>query len=150
MIYVYQFILSFFASAGFGVLFNAPRAAIIRCGLTGAVGWMVFYILREGGADLVLASYIGALVLSAVALLNSRSQKMPVILYITCGILPLVPGGMAYDSMRQIVLQEYMTALEYGFEAALISLAIATGIISTEMADQVLQTIRKKLKKKEV
>ena len=75
---------------------------------------------------------------------------MPIILFITCGSIPLVPGGLAYDAMRHVVLNEYMTALEYGFEAALISLAIAMGIISTEMADQVLQTIRKKLKREEV
>ncbi|MFP3359605.1 threonine/serine exporter family protein, partial [Planococcus sp. SIMBA_143] len=83
-------------------------------------------------------------------ILNSRRRNMPILLFITCGIIPLVPGGLAYDAMRHVVFNEYMTALEYGFEAALISLAIAMGIISTEMADQVMQTIRRKLKREEV
>ncbi|WP_271396900.1 threonine/serine exporter family protein [Salinicoccus roseus] len=150
LIYFYQFVLSFFASASFGVLFNAPRNALVSCGATGAFGWIVFYLFREGGTDLVLSSFLGALTLSAIAILNSRRRKMPILLFITCGIIPLVPGGLAYDAMRHVVFNEYMTALEYGFEAALISLAIAMGIISTEMADQVLQTIRRKLKREEV
>lgn len=150
MIYFYQFVLSFFASASFGVLFNAPRKALASCGVTGALGWIVFYVCREAGMDLILASYLGAIALSTAAIFYSRHKRMPIIAFITCGIIPLVPGGLAYNAMRHVVLKDYMTALEYGFEAALISLAIAMGIISTEMTDQVLQTVRKKLKKEGV
>ncbi|WP_411843523.1 threonine/serine exporter family protein [Salinicoccus sp. HZC-1] len=149
MIYVYQLIASFFASAGFGILFNAPRRALINCGVTGAVGWIVFYLFREGGTDPVLASYFGAVFLTAVALFNSRIMKMPIIVFITCGIIPLVPGGTAYEAMRHVVMDQYMEAQGFAFEAALVSGAIALGIISTEMADQVLQSIKNKINKKE-
>lgn len=150
LIYIYQLILSFFASAGFGILFNAPRRALVSCGATGALGWLVFYLFREGGTDTVLASYLGAITLTCIAIFNSRRMKMPIIVFITCGIIPLVPGGLAYDSMRHVVMNEYITAQEYGFEAALISGAIALGIISTEMADQVIQFVKRKLNGEEV
>lgn len=149
MIYVYQLIASFFASAGFGILFNAPRRALISCGATGALGWIVYYLFREGGTDPVLASYFGAIFLTAAALFNSRRMKMPIIIFITCGIIPLVPGGTAYEAMRHVVMNQYLEAQEYAFQAALISGAIALGIISTEMADQVIRTIKNKFDKKE-
>ncbi|AKG73230.1 threonine/serine exporter family protein [Salinicoccus halodurans] len=149
MIYVYQLIASFFASAGFGILFNAPRRALISCGVNGALGWLVFYLFREGGTDPVLASYAGAILLTAMALFNSRRMKMPVIIFITCGIIPLVPGGTAYEAMRHVVMDQYMEAQGFAFEAALVSGAIALGIISTEMADSVIQSIKKKFNEKE-
>lgn len=149
MIYVYQLIASFFASAGFGILFNAPRRALINCGATGAIGWLVFYLFREAGTDPVLASYLGAIFLTAVAFFNSRKMKMPIIIFITCGIIPLVPGGTAYEAMRHVVMNEYMEAQEFAFQAALVSGAIALGIISTEMVDQVIQVIKNKFDKKE-
>lgn len=74
---------------------------------------------------------------------------MPIIIFITCGIIPLVPGGTAYEAMRHVVMNEYMEAQEFAFQAALVSGAIALGIISTEMADQVIQVIKNKFDKKE-
>ena len=149
MIYIYQLIASFFASVGFGILFNAPRRALLGCGATGAVGWIVFYLFREGGTDASLASYAGAIFLTAVSLFNSRRMKMPIIIFITCGIIPLVPGGTAYEAMRHVVMNQYTEAQEYAFQAALVSGAIALGIISTEMADQVVRTVKNKFGRKE-
>src|SRR5699024_3701993 len=137
------------ASACFVILFSASRLALISCGATGSVGWIAFYLVQEGGTDAVLASYIGAICLTAVSLFNSRRMKMPIIIFITCGIIPLVPGGTAYEAMRHVVMNQYTEAQEYAFQAALVSGAIALGIISTEMADQVVRTVKNKFGRKE-
>ncbi|WP_020007881.1 threonine/serine exporter family protein [Salinicoccus albus] len=150
MIIVFQLIFSFLASAGFGILFNAPRRALVNCGLTGAAGWILYYFLREGGTDLILAAYTGAIGLTVMAIFFSRWMKMPIIIFITCGIIPLVPGGTAYDTMRHVVMKEYTLAQVYAFEVMLTAGAIALGIISAEMAYQVYQTIRGKVKRNEV
>ena len=146
MVYIFQLILSFIASAGFGILFNAPRRTILAGGLSGAFGWLIFYIATEYGIDSVIASFLGAIFLTAISIASSRKLKAPVIIFITCGIIPLVPGGTAYNAMRSIVLDEYNLALSYGFQVALISMAIAMGIISTELFDSLIQTLKRKLK----
>ncbi|HBV22994.1 MAG TPA: hypothetical protein DEB42_04330 [Jeotgalicoccus sp.] len=146
MLYAVQFILSFFASAGFGILFNAPRRTILAGGLSGAFGWLMYFIATENDIQTVIASFLGAIVLTALSILSSRKLRAPIIIFITCGIIPLVPGGLAYNAMRSVVLENYDMALAYGFQVALVSLAIATGIISTEMIDSLFQTLKRKVK----
>ena len=146
MLYAVQFILSFFASAGFGILFNAPRRTILAGGLSGAFGWLMYFIATENEIQTVIASFLGAIVLTALSILSSRKLRAPIIIFITCGIIPLVPGGLAYNAMRSVVLENYDMALAYGFQVALVSLAIATGIISTEMIDSLFQTLKLKVK----
>lgn len=146
MLYAVQFILSFFASAGFGILFNAPRRTILAGGLSGASGWLVYFIATQYGIEPVISSFLGAIVLTAISIACSRKLRAPIIIFITCGIIPLVPGGLAYNAMRSVVLQDYDFALAYGFQAALVSLAIATGIISSEMIDSIFQTLKREFK----
>lgn len=143
---LYQFILSFFASMGFGILFNAPRRALIQCGLTGAAGWLVYYIFLNMDVNQILASFAGGIVLTAVSIFNSRKMKMPIVIFITCGIIPLVPGGTAYQAMRNVVLEDYQLAFSFGIEAALIASAIALGIITSEMVHSLMNTLLIKLK----
>ena len=146
MLYAVQFILSFFASAGFGILFNAPRRTIFAGGLSGAFGWLVYFIATQFDVQAVIASFFGAIMLTALSIISSRYLRAPIIIFITCGIIPLVPGGMAYNAMRSVVLQNYDMALAYGFQVALVSMAIAMGIISTEMIDSLFQTLKREIK----
>ena len=146
MLYAVQFILSFFASAGFGILFNAPRRTIFAGGLSGAFGWLMYFIATQNDIQTVIASFLGAIVLTALSIMSSRKLRAPIIIFITCGIIPLVPGGLAYNAMRSVVLENYDLALAYGFQVALVSLAIATGIISTEMIVSLFQTVKRKVK----
>lgn len=143
---LYQFILSFFASMGFGILFNAPRRALMQCGLTGAAGWLTYYIFINMDTNQILASFAGGIILTAVSIFNSRKMKMPVVIFITCGIIPLVPGGTAYQAMRNVVLEDYQLAFSFGMEAALIASAIALGIITSEMVHSLMSTLLIKLK----
>ncbi|WP_052255705.1 threonine/serine exporter family protein [Salinicoccus sp. YB14-2] len=143
---LYQFVLSFFASMGFGILFNAPRKALFQCGLTGAAGWIVYYIFSSFEVNQILASFVGGIVLTAVSIFNSRYMKMPIVIFITCGIIPLVPGGKAYQAMRNVVLEDYQLAFSFGIEAALIASAIALGIITSEMLYSLMNTALTKIK----
>lgn len=146
LMFVYQFIISFFASLGFGILFNAPRRALVSCGLAGAAGWLAFYTFMNFEVGQILSSFAGGIVLTAVSIYNARFLKMPLVIFITCGIIPLVPGGIAYQAMRSVVLEDYELAISFGIEAALIASAIALGIITSEMFYSLINTILSKLK----
>lgn len=147
---ILQFVLSFFASMGFGILFNAPRRTLVSCGVTGASGWLTYYGLTSFEVDQILASFAGAIVLTILAIIHSRYLKMPIIIFITCGIIPLVPGGSAYQAMRHIVLDDYPTAFEYGIEAALVASAIALGIITSEMLSSLYYSIKYKIRREKL
>ncbi len=133
-----QVLISFVATACFGVVFNAPTKAIPACGFVGAVGWAIYYLLVEYGLDEVRASFIGAFVVSLVAHIFARRFRMPMIIFSVSGIIPLVPGGIAYNTMRNVMEYDYIMGLQNGMRAFMISGAIAMGLVFAEVIMQVL------------
>jgi uncharacterized membrane protein YjjB (DUF3815 family) len=63
----------------------------------------------------------------------SRRYKRPVIIFIVPGIIPLVPGGLAYEATRFLVSNQYTHAVNTFLEVTLISGAIAFGILCAEI-----------------
>ena len=136
MEYLIQLIFSFLATASLCVIFNAPIKAIPYCGLVGAVGWMIYYSALQLQLTEVFASFLGAFVVAICAQGFARRLKSPMIVFIVSGIIPLVPGGLAYNTLRYFVEQNYTLGLETGIRAFLISGAIAMGIVFSEVIFQ--------------
>lgn len=143
MEYVLQALFSFVATACFGVIFNAPTRAIPACGFVGMIGWSLYYVAFQYGVDEVQASFISAFVVSIVAHLFSREFRMPMIIFSVSGIIPLVPGGVAYNTMRNVMELDYIMGLQNGMRAFMISGAIAMGLVFAEVMMQLFfQMIR--------
>lgn len=137
-----QFITSFIASAGFGILFNAPKKSLIRCGFTGMIGWGIYFWLEnEAGFDSVIATLIAAFVVALISQVFAKFYKSPIIIYVVSGIIPLVPGGLAYDAMRNFVINDYNVALQHAAKVFMLSGAIAMGLAFSEVINQLLKRI---------
>lgn len=144
MEYIIQIIFSFIATACFGVIFNAPTKAIPYCGVVGAVGWLIYYELITNNIDEVKASFAGAFVVAILAQALARKFRMPIIIYSVSGIIPLVPGGVAYNTMRNIVELDYALGMQNGMRVFMISGAIAMGLVFAEVIMQIMfRTLRK-------
>lgn len=141
MMIVAQLITSFIAAAGFGVLFNAPRRALVQCGLTGMFGWILYYVLVQGDMDVVPATVFGAMLVAVLGQLCAKIYKMPVIIFNVSGIIPLVPGGIAYDAMRHFVENDYFTAVQLSAKVMLLAGGIAIGLMFSEVANQLIKKI---------
>lgn len=133
---IQQLITSFIASAGFGLLFNVPRNTVIQGGLSGMIGWICYFTLVEKGVDSVVASVIASVIIGVIGQFFAKRYKTPVIIFNVAGIIPLVPGGLAYDAMRHFVVNDYSVALQLAAKAFLISGAIAAGIVLSEVLNQ--------------
>lgn len=68
---------------------------------------------------------------------------MPVIIFSVGGIIPLVPGGLAYDAMRRFVENDNNLGIQYGVQALLLSGAIAAGLVLSEVLGQMVLRIKK-------
>nr|WP_106782450.1 threonine/serine exporter family protein [Lysinibacillus timonensis] len=144
MDYIVHAICSFIATACFGVIFNAPVKAIPYGGLVGAIGWMIYYTSMKYGIAEVQATFLAAFVVAIVAQIFARRFKTPMIVFNVSGIIPLVPGGIAYNTMRSIVELDYTSGIEYGMRAFMISGAIAMGLVFAEVMTQLIFKIRNK------
>ncbi|EQB38158.1 MULTISPECIES: threonine/serine exporter family protein [Virgibacillus] len=134
-----QLVTSFIAASGFGVLFNAPRQALIQCGMVGMFGWILYYILVDQGIDAVPATIFGSMLVAILSHLCARLYKTPIIIFNVSGIIPLVPGGIAYDAMRHFVENDYFTAVQLSTKVMLLAGAIAIGLMFSEVANQIIK-----------
>ena len=132
MIYVeflIQFVIAMLSTISFAVLFTAPKKEILYCGLTGAFGWIVYYLLTHNGIHLVLASGIATCCLTILSRCFAVVRKTPVTVYLLSGIFPLVPGaGIYYTAYYLFVGNTEMSGFK-GLETLEIAGAIVFGII---------------------
>jgi uncharacterized membrane protein YjjB (DUF3815 family) len=135
---IYQLVTSLIASAAFGFIFNSPAKLLPQCGFIGMLGWLVYYIGMQLGIDVVISSLAAAFLVSVISQLFSRLYKSPIIVFSVAGIIPLVPGGLAYDAMRNVVEDQYDTAVQLAVKAFMISGAIAIGLIFSEVVNRMI------------
>lgn len=147
--FIFQFILSFFSTLFFSVIFNAPKKLLFPCGIVGAAGWLVYYFATDYGSTEVVASFFGSLFLGIMAHAMARYYKKPVIIFYVAGIIPLVPGGVAYDATKNLIINDYNQAIEKTFQAMLISGAIAFGLIFAEILFQTFIRLLKRWKQRQ-
>lgn len=134
-----QFITSFIASSAFGIIFNAPVKTLFKCGFVGMVGWMVYIGLYEYTLDSVFATLIASFFIAIISQFFAKAYKTPMIIFNVSGIIPLVPGGLAYDAMRRVVENDYNAAIPLAAKAFMISGAIAIGLVLSEVINQIIR-----------
>lgn len=141
-IYLFHFIISFIATVLFSIIFNAPKKLLLACGFVGAVAWTIYQMTVSMDLGKVGASFLGSLILGLMSHTMSRRYKQPVIIFIVPGIIPLVPGGAAYEATRFLVSNDYTNAVNTFLEVTLISGAIAFGILVSEIVYYIYSRIK--------
>jgi len=136
--WIIQAIFSFLAATGFGIIFNAPRRMLFYCGFVGMTGWLIYSLFNGVSGDPMLASFLGAFMVALVAHIFAKRFRTPMIIFSVAGIIPLVPGGMAYNAMRHIVERDYLTAISFASGAFMVSGAIAMGLVFAEVIIQLI------------
>lgn len=133
MDWVFNLLFSFTASYFFAVVFDAPKKLFFPAGIVGAVGWMMgqtFGIVFD--LPLVMVNFIGAFTLGIMSHIMARVYKEPSTIFLTPGIIPFVPGGMAYDATSSIILSDYFGAVNIILEVIISAGSIAVGILFAE------------------
>ncbi|UMY34348.1 threonine/serine exporter family protein [Staphylococcus capitis] len=133
LFYLFHFTISFISTVLFSIIFNAPKKLLVACGFVGAVAWTIYQFTVGMDLGKVGASFLGSLILGLMSHTMSRRYKRTVIIFIVPGIIPLVPGGAAYEATRYLVSNNYTYAVNTFLEVTLISGAIAFGILVSEI-----------------
>lgn len=123
-----HFIVAFFATAAFAVLFNVPKNQWLFAGLTGGIGW-VFYKAFLISTSAALATYIAVLIITLLSRIFAVLRKTPVTVFLVSGIFPLVPGVGIYYTSYYFITEDFKTAGNYGMETLQVAIAITLGIM---------------------
>ena len=127
--FIQHFGSSFMTALGFAILYNIPRRTIAPAGLTGAIGWTIYFFLTTYlSVQSVLATSMASFFIAFASQIFARRLKSPVIVFTLPGLIPLVPGGMAYNMMRAFVEGETILDFQFATNTFLTAGALALGL----------------------
>ena len=126
---IIQFALSMIATMAFAILFCAPRNEWLLCGLSGAIGWIVYYVMFHHNLGLMLSTTAATFVLSIYSRTLAVIRKQPATLYLLSGIFPLVPGAGIYYTAYYLITGESTLCYSKGMETCEIAASIVFGIL---------------------
>lgn len=126
---ILNFTASFIAIYAFAVLYNSPRKELIPCAITGALGWIVYYLVMFKTSNSVNSTFFGALTVAACSRMLSYTRCAPSTLFLIPGILPLVPGTQIYNTMKAVIADDLYLTYQEAVKAFKLAGVIAVGII---------------------
>ncbi|MFK4565583.1 threonine/serine exporter family protein [Enterococcus sp. UD-01] len=134
-------LFSYLSTVTFGIITNVPRRLLHACGITGTVGWMIFYGVKQADGGEIFANFLGAIGIGLMSILFSRTKKMPLTIFNIPSLVPLVPGGPAYQAVRNIVLGDYVTGIHSMIQVVMTAGAIAAGFMVTGIVERLLKRL---------
>lgn len=122
-----------------GVTLHVPIRTLITAGATGTIGWSIYQSLSTFSNSSIIAAGCGAIAVGLAAEIFARLQKEPTTIYITTGIIPLVPGLKAYNAVQNILNAHYTQGMAMLLQTALISAYIAAGLAVVSIVGKILK-----------
>ncbi|MHC5229156.1 threonine/serine exporter family protein [Enterococcus sp. LJL99] len=139
-------LFSYLSTITFGIVTNVPRRVLNACGITGAVGWMIFWFSKNLSTGEIFANFLGSVGIGLVSIYFSRKRKMPMTIFNIPSLVPLVPGGAAYQAVRNIVLGDYVAGSQEALKVIMTAGAIAAGFMITGIFERILKAVIDKKK----
>lgn len=133
---LFQGLLGFVVTVGFGVLFNVPRKVLLWAGLVGAIGYLLRYVLRQLGSSNEVATAIGSLAIGLIGYWQAVRFNLPRLIFTVVGIISMVPGIPAYEVMLYFSAGDIQSGLNnlvrVGLQTGAIALGLGTARLLTE------------------
>ena len=139
-----QSIFAFFASIGFGILFNIKGSKLFYAGLGGGLSWFISLYCESLGLNTTSSFFIASIVFSIYSEIMARVLKTPVTSLIICALIPLVPGGGMYYTMYEAINGNIMQSIELGINTISNAGSLAIGIIFISTLTRLFMRAKKK------
>ena len=127
--FLLEFIVAMIATLAFAIVFSAPKTELVYCGISGAIGWILYSIVNTLLGAPTLGNVIGSFVLTMFARSLAARRKNPVTIYLITGIFPLVPGAGIYYTSYYLIMNDMASFGAYGLSTIKTAGAIVMGII---------------------
>ena len=138
-------VASFFGAIGYACTFNTGSKRLIATGFGGLIGWAAYLLTGYFMFSEPMKYFIAAIVINIYAEIMAVKEKAPSTVFLVSAIMPLVPGGMLYRTMRFAVTNEWGDFGKLGVETLSIALALALGML---IANSVIKSMRKRRRKR--
>lgn len=139
---LYQFIISFIASLGFGIIFNIRGKNLFFAALGGGISWLLSVIFVDMGLSTVSSYFLSAVAFSLYSEFFARILKTPVTSLVVCALIPLVPGAGMYYTMYAAILNNTEEALSLATSTLENAGSLALGVICVSSLTRQISRIK--------
>ena len=135
-------LLIFVATLALGVRFNLPRYTLPYSATIASVSYFVGQLLFTRGATAPEAAFVAAFMVAMISELLARLLKVPSPVLSIPGVIPLVPGSVAYRAVVHLVKGQEILGVEFGTRAGLTAVGIASGLLlASALSRRVLKPV---------
>lgn len=106
-----QILAAGIGSVGFSLMFQLRGKKLILIGCGGALSWWIFLLGKENG-DSLMGLLWAVIVAAAIAEIEARHRKTPVIVLEVPLLVPLIPGGDLYRMMVSIMTKGVRASID--------------------------------------
>ena len=132
-LFLVQLITSFITSVAFAVMFKINKRHLINAGICGILTYAAYFGIDQLTSSLFWAAFISSAVAALFSEVNAKISKAPTIVMLMPGVVPIVPGGYLYRSVRDFICGVTSSAASELFTAGAIALGMAGGIVSVSI-----------------
>ncbi|HEW4655067.1 TPA: threonine/serine exporter family protein, partial [Streptococcus pneumoniae] len=104
--FLLQAVASFLAIITFLIVLNVQRSMLLPGGILGMTVWLIYLLLKEP-TNVIVATFIAAIIGSCVSQILSILYKTPAVVFILAILAPLVPGYLSYRTTAFFVTGDY-------------------------------------------
>lgn len=122
-------LLVFVATLAVGIRFQLPKQSL---GFSATIASLSYWLSVEAqalGASVTEASFLAAFTVAMSSEVLARALKTPAPVLSIPGIIPLVPGSVAYRGVIHLVNGQEVEGMALAVKAVLIASGIASGLL---------------------
>ena len=127
--FLLQAVASLLAIITFLIVLNVQRSMLLPGGILGMAVWLIYLLLKEP-TNVIVATFIAAIIGSCVSQILSILYKTPAVVFILAILARLVPGYLSYRTTAFFVTGDYNKALASATLVVMLALVISIGMAS--------------------
>ncbi|WP_461239955.1 threonine/serine exporter family protein [Paucilactobacillus sp. N302-9] len=145
-----QGVMAYVATICFGIIMNIPRNSFNISGLIGATSWVFYCIISQLGVGIAFGNLFAALLINILSVYAAQFKKSPMVIFNIPSLVSFVPGGQAYQMIRNFAIGNSQLAWSFFVQVVVIAGSIAMGFVLGELYHQISQSIRRVLLKRQI
>ena len=145
--FLLQALASLLAIITFLIVLNVQRSMLIPGGVLGMATWLL-YLLLKGPTNVIIATFVAAIIGSCVSQILSIIYKTPAVVFILAILAPLVPGYISYRTTSFFVSGQYQQAVTSVTLVVILALVISIGMASGSVVLKLYHSYQRHQKRK--
>ncbi|MBQ9967166.1 MAG: threonine/serine exporter family protein [Oscillospiraceae bacterium] len=143
-----QILMGMLGAFGFSILFNMRGWKLLLAALGGGLSWALYLVLEPLFPGEFTRYFISAFFVAVYAEVLARLLKTPATTFLISCIIPHIPGGALYHTMRYALLKEWAACFQQAFHTVMLALGLALGIVAVLSGLNVAEVVKRSIAKK--